>query len=313
MMKMRNIVTKYSFDLKDVKTILNNKSGVRSFFLGDYTLNPYMGCSFDCSYCYVNGSKYVNQTSSLTVKSNACEILRTKLKNKAKNGERAVMILGSATECYMPIEKELGLTRDILKIINRFRFAVHIITKSDLILRDIDILKKIQKSAILPQDIVVKYKGNENELYKLKAILTFSFSTTDDKIAKIFEYNTPRPSKRLKTIKRLKKEGFLTGVSLMPTLPFISDTEEGLNKIFSDFKKYDVDYIIHGSLTLFGDSSNHSKARYLGLLKEYCPEIYEKTAKMFQKKDNLSKIYQKELNERVFRIAKNFNIKVSII
>lgn len=313
-MRMRDVATKYSFDLKDVKTILNNKkSGERSFFLEDYTLNPYMGCSFNCSYCYVNGSKYADQTSSMTVKSNACEILRTQLKNKAKNGERAVINLGSATECYMPIERELGLTRNVLKIINRFRFAVHIITKSDLILRDIDILKKIQKSAILPKDIVVKYKGDEDELYKLKAILTFSFSTTDDKIAEIFEYNASRPSKRLKAIKRLKKEGFLTGVSLMPILPFISDTEEGLNKICSDFKKYDVDYIIPGPLTLFGDGSNHSRIRYLVALKKYCPEVYEKTAKMFQKKDNLSRIYQKDLNEKICRISKNFNIKTSII
>jgi DNA repair photolyase len=197
-MKIDEIGRKYSFDLKDVKTILNKRKGERSFFMEDYTLNPYMGCSFDCSYCYVNGSKYADKTSSLTIKSNACEILRIQLKNKAKHSERTIMLLGSASDCYMHIEKNLGLTRDILKIINRFRFSVHIITKSDLILRDIDILKKIQNSAILPEDLAVRYKEDENRTSKLKTIVTFSFSTTNDKIAKIFEHNAPKPSKRLK-------------------------------------------------------------------------------------------------------------------
>ncbi|MDR3222524.1 MAG: radical SAM protein [Methanobrevibacter sp.] len=309
---MAEIAEKYSFELKNVKTLLNKRKGERSFFMEDYTLNPYMGCSFDCSYCYVNGSKYANKTSSLTVKSNAYELLRTQLKNKVNRGERAIINLGSASDCYMPIEKELGLTRDLLKIINRFRFPVHIITKSELVLRDIDILKKIQKSAILPEDLLIKHDF-EDEICKLKSIITFSFSTTDDKIAKIFEYKTPPPSKRLEAIRKLKKEGFLVGVALMPILPFLSDSEDSLNKIFSDFKKYNVDYALSGSLTLFGENINHSKVRYLSLLKENYPENYEKTAKMFQKKEYLSKIYQKKLNERVYEIANEFKIRTSII
>ncbi|MDR2829895.1 MAG: radical SAM protein [Methanobrevibacter sp.] len=297
---------KYSFELKDVKTILNKRKGERSLFIGDYSLNPYMGCSFDCSYCYVNGSKYANKTSSLIVKSNAYELVKAQLKNKAKHGERAIINLGTATDCYMSIERELGLTRDILKIINRFRFSVHIITKSDLILRDIDILKKIQKSAILPGDV----KCEDNTI---KSIITFSFSTTDDEIAKIFEYNAPRPSKRLKIVDKLKKEGFLVGVALMPILPFISDDEDCLNKIFSDFKKHDVDHVLHGSLTLFGDKNTHSKVRYLNLLKENYPELYDKTSKIFGEKNYLSKNYQEKLNKRVHKIANDFSIKTSII
>ncbi|MDR3291792.1 MAG: radical SAM protein [Methanobrevibacter sp.] len=310
--KMAEIAKKYSFELKNVKTVLNKRKGERSFFMEDYTLNPYMGCSFDCSYCYVNGSKYANKTSSLTVKSNVYELLRTQLKNKANRGERAIINLGSASDCYMPIEEELGLTRDILKIINRFKFPVHIITKSELVLRDIDILKKIQKSAILPEDILIKHDF-EDEICKLKAIITFSFSTTDDKIAKIFEYKTSPPSKRLNAIEKLKKEGFLVGVALMPILPFLSDSEYSLNKIFSDFKKYNVDYVLPGSLTLFGENTNHSKVKYLSLLKENYPEIHEKTAKMFQGKEYLSKIYQKKLNGRVYKVANEFKIRTSII
>ncbi|MDR2623861.1 MAG: radical SAM protein [Methanobrevibacter sp.] len=314
------IAKKYSFELKDVKTILNKKEGERSSFMDDYSLNPYMGCSFDCSYCYVNGSKYGNNTSSLVVKSNAYKILKTQLKNKAKSGERGILNLGSATDCYMPIEKELGLTRDVLKVVNRFRFSVHVITKSDLILRDMDILKKIQKSAALPEDVVVKAThGIENqtieecELHKLKSIISFSFSTTDDEVAKVFEPNAPAPSKRLETINKLKKEGFLVGVILMPILPFLSDSEECLNEVFSDFKKCNVDYVLHGSLTLFGDCGNHSRDRYLNLLKENYPEVHERTSMMFKEKNYSSRFYQEKLNKRIYRIANDFNIRTSII
>ncbi|MDR1722125.1 MAG: radical SAM protein [Methanobrevibacter sp.] len=298
------IVKKYSFKTKEVKSILNKSKGKRSFFMEDYTLNPYMGCQFDCSYCYINGSKYANNTNEYYIKVNAYQLLKTQLKNKLKKEERGVIMVGSASDPYMPIEEELFLTRDILKLIERYKFAVHIITKSDLILRDIDILKKIRQSAILPNDI-------KDE--RLKTIISFSFSTVDDEIANIFEINAPKPSKRLRAIKKLKKQGFLVGVSLMPLLPFISDTEEALNEMMKSFKDAGVDYTLPGGLTLFGNENEGSKGCYYKKLKEFYPEHLEKTKELFVNNDYPKESYFKEINERVRKIANEYGIMVSIV
>ncbi|MDL2246842.1 hypothetical protein LJB96_04410 [Methanobrevibacter sp. OttesenSCG-928-K11] len=153
----------------------------------------------------------------------------------------------------MPIEKDLNLTRDILKTFLRFKFPVHIITKSDLILRDIDILEKINNEAILPEDL-------ENKL-KSKVIISFSFSTIDDEIAKIMEPNAPLPSKRLETIKELSKY-FTVGVAFMPILPYIGDNDVELDKAISKFSQYNCQYILPGSLSLFGNNENSSRIKY---------------------------------------------------
>ncbi|MGL4670018.1 MAG: radical SAM protein [Methanobacteriaceae archaeon] len=273
-----------------------------------------MGCSFDCSYCYINGSKYANSTQSCTVKSNAYKLIYLQLKNKAKNGERAILLMGSSTDPYMEIEKELYLTRDILKLANRFKFPVHILTKSDLIYRDIDILKKIQESAILPEDTIGKLNSG--------VMVSFSFSTTNNKIANLFEPLAPSPNKRLKSIKRLKKEGFIVGASLMPLLPYITDSEEELDKTFLDFKKNGVEYVIYGGLSLFGgkitnkinknNRNTDSRTNYYNILKEYFPEELDKTKLLF-KRDYPPARYQKDLSNKVRKIAKKYDIKTSII
>jgi DNA repair photolyase len=304
-MNIDQIAKKYSFKTKEVKSILNSRKGERSFFIEDYTLNPYMGCSFNCVYCYVNGSKYAKHTDSLIVKKNAYELLYTQLKNKAKKGERGILNLGSASDPYMDIEKELFLTRDILKLANRFKFPVHIITKSDLVVRDIDILKKIQKIAILPSDI-----SNNS---KAKAVISFSFSTVVDEIAKIFEPLSPLPSKRLKAIEQLKKEGFLVGVALMPLLPYITDSDEVLENMFIKFSEVDVDYVIYGSLSLFGNDDKDSRIKYYNILEKHFPSALEKTKKLFEEREYPLNSYTKSLYENIEKLAKKYGIRTSIL
>ena len=298
------IAKKHGFKEKDVKTILNKSKENRSFFLGDYSLNPYLGCSFNCNYCYINGSKYADSTNSFFIKSNALDILRTQLKKKAKNQERAVILIGSSTDPYIDIERELFLTRDILKVAMRFKFPVHIVTKSDLIVRDIDIFKKINQNSILPDDI--------NSL-KSKVIATFSFSTLDEEIASLFESSAPSIKRRIKGMKSLKNEGFLVGVSLMPILPYISDSKIAIDEIFAKFKDIGCDYIFGGSLTLFGESANDSKIKYFNVLKKHFPDILDKTQKLFDNREYLNTSYQNKLYRRLATCSKKYNIKNSII
>ena len=149
-----------------VKSILNKHKKRDDWFLDDYSINPYESCSFGCIYCYIRGSKYgENMERALSVKINACELLEKQLSRKAKKGEYGIIALASSTEPYMPIEEKLNLTRKLLDIILRYKFPVHILTKSKLVLRDLDLLKEIDKNAILPSDLKLK-NG---------VIITFSF------------------------------------------------------------------------------------------------------------------------------------------
>src|SRR5687767_14453246 len=116
------------------KTILNKKKHRDQWFLDDYTINPYSGCSFNCLYCYIRGSKYgTHMEEKLSVKINTLELLEKQLKNRAKKGQYGVIVLASATEPYLQFEKDYRLTRGILELILKYRFPVHIITKSSLV------------------------------------------------------------------------------------------------------------------------------------------------------------------------------------
>ena len=206
-----------------VKSILNKHKKRDDWFLDDYSVNPYSGCSFNCIYCYIRGSKYGgNMAKTLSVKINAPELLEKQLSRRAKRGEYGIIALSSSTEPYMPIEEKLKLTRKLLEIILKYRFPVEIATKSKLVLRDLDLLKEIAKNAILPDDLEPKLKH--------RVIISFSISTLDEKLAKILEPGAPKPIERLDAMKRCKERGFFTGICFIPVLPFLSDSEEQVEK-----------------------------------------------------------------------------------
>ncbi|WP_431062594.1 radical SAM protein [Methanobacterium sp.] len=304
-----------------VKSILNKAKKRDSWFLVDYSLNPYLGCSYNCLYCYIRGSHYGGDTThKLKVKANAEEILVKQLKRRAKNKEYGIIGIASSTEPYNEVEKELKLTRRLLEIIARFKFPVSILTRSTLVLRDMDILKKINENAILPPDLKPKLKGG--------AIVSFSFSTPDEKLAKIpqnhrfgganqrfagFEPNAPTPKERLNTMKKFKDEGFRVGVCYMPVLPFLSDTPKQIEKMVVLAKNYGADSILTGGLTLFGDEPNDCKPVYYNTLRKHFPELLEKTKLLFGNNFYPNKKYQKELTERANEICKKYEIKNRII
>jgi len=289
-----------------VNSILNKHKKRDSWFLEDYTLNPYYGCSFDCLYCYIRGSRYGGDTThKLSVKTNAAETLVKQLKRRAKNREYGIIALASSTEPYPEFEKELKITRSLLQIIARFRFPVIILTKSTLVLRDIDLLKKINENAILPDDLKPKLNGG--------TIISFSFSTPDEKLAKIFEPNAPSVKERLQTMGRFKAAGFHVGVNYMPVLPFLSDSDEKIEKMIQLSKDRGADFILTGGLTLFGDNPNDCKPVYYNLLKKHFSHLLEKYERLFGNSFYPTHIYQKELTERAAKLCKKHDIKHSII
>jgi DNA repair photolyase len=240
----------------------------------------------------------------LAVKINAPEVLVKQLKNRARKKEYGFIALASATDPYMPIEKELKITREILKIILRFHFPVHVLTRSPLILRDVDILRKIGKTAVLPVELETKLDCG--------VITSVSFSNMDEKLAKIFEPGAPSIQERLETMKRCKEEGFMVGAIFMPLLPFLSDSEEHLDHMIKTAKEYGADFIMAAGLTLFGDGPQDSKTRYYRTLKKHYPDLIPRTRTLFDNSFAPSRRYQRELYLRVKKLSKKNEIRNSI-
>lgn len=288
----------------EVKSVLNKSKKRDSWFLDDYTFNPYSGCSFNCLYCYIRGSKYgTNLETSLSVKINAIELLDKQLANRAKKKQYGFIVVSSATDPYLQSEKKYRLTRQALEIILKYRFPVHIITKSDLIERDFDLLHEIDKSAILPEDLALMKRG---------AIISFSFSTLNNDVANIFERGATRPSKRLVAVEKTIEQGFLTGISLMPLLPYISDTTEQLDLAFSTFKDLGVDYVMPATITLFGEGPADSKTLMINALKKHYPHLVEKYIRFFANSTNMPSYYQKAFHKKMHELSETYDLNNNI-
>ncbi|MBL0684947.1 SPL family radical SAM protein [Aquimarina mytili] len=289
----------------EVKSVLNKTKRRDDWFLDDYTFNPYSSCSFNCLYCYIRGSKYgMNLENSLSVKINAIEVLDRQLANRAKKNQYGVIVLSSATDPYLQIEEKYELTRKALKVILKHRFPVHIITKSDLIERDFDILKEIDQQAILPKDLLELNRG---------VIVSFSFSSLDDKVARIFEPGATKPSMRLLVLEKSVHHGFLTGVSLMPLLPYITDTKEQLDFMFSTLKNKNIDYILPATITLFGNGNSDSKTLMLNAVKKHYPELLPKYYKFFNNSSNMPKYYSTAFYKKMGELCVDYKLNNTIL
>jgi len=289
-----------------VKSLLNKTKQRDPWFLDDYTINPYSGCSFNCLYCYIRGSKYgINMEEKTSVKINALEILEKQLATRAKKNQYGIIVLSSATDPYLHFEKKYQLTQRILELILKYKFPVHIITKSDLIIRDFDLLHQINEQAILPSDLASQLKH--------KAFITFSFSTLDKKVADIFEPGAPTPQQRLETMRTTLNAGFFSGVSLMPLLPFISDTEEALALFLHTFSSLKINYIFPAPLTLFGNAPSDSLSLVFRAIEKYNPSLLPYYRNLFTTRGSKLKNYHNEFYKRFKQVNETFKLKHSIL
>jgi len=191
------------------KTIISGYSENESWFGNNYNMNIYKGCSHGCIYCDSRSECYrVDNFDMVRAKDNALAIIERELKSKRKKG---IVGTGAMSDPYNPFEKEFKLTRGALELINRFGFGVSIATKSDLIIRDIDILKEISKYS--------------------PVLIKITVTAADDTLCKKVEPHVALSSQRFEAIRGLSKEGIFAGVLLMPVLPFIEDTEENISTI----------------------------------------------------------------------------------
>ena len=285
-----------------VKSILNKTKQRDPWFLDDYTVNPYSGCSFNCLYCYIRGSKYgINMAEKLSAKRNAVDLLDRALALRARKKQYGIIVLSSATDPYLQFEQTELLTRQLLEIILHYRFPVHIITKSDLVSRDFDLLKQIDAEAILPLDLQGKLTH--------RAFITFSFSTIDMEIASIFEPGAPSPELRLNTLSEARKMGLCSGVSLMPLLPFISDTGTHLDQMFGTFRSIDANYIFPATLALYGSDPGDNRTLVMRAVEKHYPQLVEKYQRLFGADGKLPSYYRQAFAEKVKGLCLQYGLR----
>lgn len=187
----------------------------------NYNMNIYRGCNHGCIYCDSRSSCYqVHDFDTVKAKKDAPAKVENELKSKRKNG---VIGLGAMSDPYNYFEKKLEYTKEVLKSINKNQFGVFVITKSDLVVRDINIFKSISNHSIC--NVALTITTYDEDLRK--EIEPFSASTTD----------------RFKAIKELSDNGIFTGILMMPILPFINDSVENIENIVRKASEVGAKYI----------------------------------------------------------------------
>lgn len=269
----------------EAKSILNKTKRRDPWFLDDYTINPYSGCSFNCLFCYTRGSKYgIHMEEKLSVKTNAATLLDKQLRSRARKGQYGIIVLSSATDPYLHFEEEQRLTRSLLEIILQYRFPLHVITRSSLVVRDFDLLAEISRQAILPPDLETRLAN--------KVFITFSFSTVADDVAHIFEPGATPPSVRLHALAQAAGCGFATGVSMMPMLPYITDTTQSIEDMYTAFKAAGAKYLFPATITLTGNGPADSKTLVLRAVARHYPHLLEKYERFFVEGNGLPAYYR---------------------
>jgi DNA repair photolyase len=203
------------------KNLLSPVKQPDTWFGLKYSMNLYRGCQHQCVYCDSRSECYrIANFSDILIKANAIELLNFELSHKRVKGTIGT---GSMNDPYMPVEAARNLTGRALATIAAYAFPVHIITKGTLVLRDIPVLQDIRR---------------------VYAAVSFTITTTDNDLGKKLEPGAPKVSERLAAIKQLSAAGILTGITMMPVLPFIEDDENNIRRVVEAGAESGAKYIL---------------------------------------------------------------------
>ena len=271
-----------------VRSLLNSCTGTRMPFT--WTINPYRGCEFACKYCY---ARYTHEfmemrdgvefEQKIYVKQHAADLLRQELR-RVKPGED--IAIGTATDPYQPAERRCEVTRGILE-----EFSLHqglelgIVTKSNLVLRDTDVLKKIVRNNRLS--------------------VTVTVTTLNPDLARILEPRAPRPDLRLEAVRQLNKAGIRAGVSCAPVLPGITDAPRDLDAVVRAAAEAEAKYIFANPLFLKPCSS----AVFMPFLEKEFPQLVQSYRERYGERAFLPKTYQQRVSQLVARLREKYGMR----
>ncbi len=258
---------------------------VKGRFPYHWDLNVYRGCAHNCKYCYARYShKYLQEKGDFSdhifVKTNIVEALERQLRNP--KWDKSVINLGGVTDNYQATEAKEERMPAILRLMIRYNNPIIISTKSDLILRDFDLLDELSR--------------------KTYVNIASTITTADEALQRKLEPGGVSPKRRFLMLKEFGKTIASTAVHMMPLLPYLTDGEENLNAVFSQAKDADVDYLLAGFLYLRGETK---QVFYEFLQKEY-PNLIGEYRKLYQNAG--LKEYRKPVYEKLNRIRGKYQI-----
>jgi DNA repair photolyase len=292
-----------------VRSVLNTPA---STHMGFWSINPYVGCEFGCTYCYardthrwvveradgrtggraaVNGETAKDDDASsdrppaslpaweafereILVKSEVAEVLARTLNPARLAGQS--LVIGTATDPYQPAERRFRLTRQILEVLRSYHgLSIEIITKSPLVTRDLDLLQAVSA---------------HNEVS-----VNISLATADPRLARRLELRSPVPAARLRALRKLTEGGVDAGLIVAPIIPGITDDWAGLARLMEAAKEAGARYVIGSALRL-GPAARH---RFLPVLEREFPALAERYKRHYARSDVTSRSYQDALTRRL--------------
>jgi len=271
-----------------VKSLLNRCTVARMPFT--WTINPYRGCEFACKYCY---ARYTHEFMEMRegrdfeqrifVKQHAAELLRQELR-QVKDGEE--IAIGTATDPYQPAERRFQVTQAVLEEFARHcGLDIGIVTKSDLVLGDAQLLREVAKN---------------NRLF-----VNLTITTLDAKLARLLEPRAPRPDLRLEAVRQLNLAGVAAGVICAPVLPGITDAPRDLEALVSATAKAGGKYIFANSLFLKPCSAQV----FLPFLEREFPNLVESYRQRFRERAFLPAAYRKRLSTLMARLRLKYGLR----
>jgi DNA repair photolyase len=273
--------------LLPVKSILNTCNSERVPFR--WTINPYRGCEFGCRYCY---ARYTHEYMELDgaefetkifVKQDAGALMERDLATEKMWGEQ--IALGTATDPYQPAEKEFGATRAVLeKFAERSGLSLSITTKSDRVVRDIELLRKISERSSLTVNL--------------------SVTTVRTRLARMLEPRAPRPDLRLAAVKKLGEAGIAAGVFAMPIVPGLTDREEDLDALARSARDAGAQWLGANVLFLMPTSWK----TFFAFLKAKFPKLAKSYREFYHGYGEAPEPYRKEIAARVERVRRKYGL-----
>ena len=291
----RNSPERPEYFVLPVRSILNRCDSKRVPF--EWTINPYRGCEFACKYCYarytheymeLDGSEFEKK---IFVKKDAAALLvqdmrKYSYESKSSGGVYPDHIaIGTATDPYQPAEREYGVTRACLEeLAKREGLSISLITKSNQIVRDIDLFKKIAERSEISLNITI--------------------TTLRPRLARLLEPRAPRPDLRMDAVRQLRGAGIAVGVFAMPIIPGLTDREEDLDAVARGARDADAQWFGGNALFLMPSSLKE----FLPFLEQKFPKLLRRYQEWYGRGGYAPEAYRKEITERVRKLRKKYGL-----
>jgi DNA repair photolyase len=267
----------------EVRSALNSPAATH---MGFWSLNPYIGCEFGCTYCYARDTHRwtverlgerappsADFEHDILVKTDLADVLRQELNPSKLVGE--CLAIGTATDPYQPAEREFRLTRRLLEALLPYRgIKLSITTKSPLVTRDIDVLYRLQE--------------------RHEVSVNMSLATLNPRLARRLEARTAVPAARLRAVQRLTAAGIRAGIFVMPVLPRITDSRRELDRLLAAAKAAGARFASWSALRLGPAARRH----FLPHLAREFPELVNRYERHYARQDTAGWAYRKALESR---------------